>query len=117
MVATPEVDTTAKDGPRSWARVPCVGVDETSVGGPHDLLQLPELAKETGVAVVHLLGIFLESRMLVALNVPDAVGESTLLCTRDFLLIKAPVGEFDFVREQYTAGHEVDKLELSLDGS
>jgi hypothetical protein len=69
------------------------------------------------VAVVHLLGIFLESRMLVALNVPDAVGESTLLCTGDFLLLETPVGEFDFVREQYTAGHEVDKLEFSLDSS
>jgi hypothetical protein len=117
VVAAPEVDTTTKDWPRSRARVPCVRVNETGVGSPHDLLQLPELAEETGVTVVDLFGIFLERRMLVALNVPDAVGKSAALCAGDFLLLEAPVRKLDFVREQYTAGHEVDKLELGLNSS
>ena len=117
VVAAPEVDTTAENWPRLRARVPRVRVDKTSVGSPHDALQLPELAKEARVAVVDLLGVFLELRVLVALDVPDTVGKSAALGASDFLLFETPVRQLDLVREQHTASHEVDELELGLDSA
>lgn len=89
-------------------------LDKTSIGGPHDLLELPELAEETRVAVVDLFGIFLELRVVVALDVPDTVGESTTLGASDFLLLKAPVRKLDLVREESAASHDVHQLELGL---
>lgn len=74
-------------------------VDEASVGGPHDTLELPELAKEARVAVVDLFSVFLELGVLVALNVPDAVGESAALGAGDFLLFETPVRQLDLVGE------------------
>lgn len=91
--------------------------DESSVGGPHDFLELPELAEEARVAVVDLLCVFLKLGMFVALDVPDAVGQSAALCASHFLLLKAPVGKLDLVREQNTASHDVDELELGLNGT
>lgn len=47
-------DATAKTGPCIGTRVVCVAVSEAGVGGPHDLLQLPELREEAGQLVVDL---------------------------------------------------------------
>ncbi|THW59526.1 hypothetical protein D6D20_06439 [Aureobasidium pullulans] len=88
-----------------------------SVGGPHDLLELPEFAEEARVAVVDLLCILLELRVFVALNVPDTVGLSASLCASYLLLFEAPVGKLDLVREQNTASHDVNELELGLNGT
>jgi hypothetical protein len=117
VVAAPEVDTTAENWPRLGTRVPRVRVDEASVGGPHDALEFPEFAEEARVAVVDLLSVFLELRVLVALDVPDAVGESATLGASDFLLFETPVRQLDLVGKQHTASHQVDELELGLDSA
>lgn len=44
VLLAPEVDTAAENWPGLWAGIPGVGVEESSIGGPHDLLELPELA-------------------------------------------------------------------------
>ena len=115
VVFTPEVDTAAKDWPRRWARIPCVRLNKAGVGGPHDLLELPELAEETRMLVVDLLSALSQRRVLVAFNVPDTVWQCTALGTSDFLLLKSPIWKLDLVREKNTASHDVDKLEFGLD--
>lgn len=54
--------------------------------------------------------------MIVGLDVPDTVGQSTAFGTGDFLLLKAPVRQFDLVGKQHTAGHDMNQLELGLNG-
>jgi hypothetical protein len=51
----------------------------------------------------------------IAFNVPNAIGEGAAPCASDFLLLKPPVRKLDFVGEEHTASHDVDKLELGLD--
>lgn len=92
-------------------------LDETSVCCPHDLLELPELAEETWVAVVDLFRILVKLRMDVALDVPDTVWQSATLGASDLLLFETPVGQFDLVREEHTASHDVNELELCLNSS
>lgn len=117
VVLTPEVDTTAQDGPRLGARVPSVRLDQASVGSPHDLLELPELAKEARTDVVGLLCVGSKRRVLVILNIPETVGQSTALGAGDFLLLRGPVGQLHLVREENTACHDVDQTELGLNCS
>lgn len=117
VVLAPEVDTTTENGPGRRARVPGVGLDEAGVGGPHDSLQLPELAKEARIAVVDLFSVFLELRVIVGLNVPDAVWEGASFSASDFLLLETPFRKFDLVGEEDAASHDVDKLELGLNGA
>lgn len=117
VVLAPEVDTTTKDRPRLRARVPSVRLDQAGVCGPHDLLEFPELTEEARVAVVDLFGVGLQLRVLVALNIPHAVGKSCSLGAGDFLLFETPVWELDLVGEENTASHDVDKLELGLNGT
>ena len=118
VLFAPEVDTTAENGPRLWARVPSVRVEETSVGGPHDFLELPELAEKTWVLVVYLLNIcVLHSWMIVLLDVPDTVWKSSLLGTSDLLLLRSPLGKLDLVGEKSAASHDVNKSELGLDST
>ncbi len=47
-------DAAAKTGPCVGARVVCVAVSKASVGGPHNLLQFPELGEEARQFVVDL---------------------------------------------------------------
>lgn len=47
-------DAAAETGPCIGTRVVRVAVSEAGVGGPHDLLQLPELREEAGQLVVDL---------------------------------------------------------------
>lgn len=117
VIAAPEVDTTAEDGPRLGAGVPGMGVRETSISPPHYLVELDELAKETGPVVVDFLGILAEQGVLVALNIPERVGESATTGTGDFLLLRGPLGKLDLVREEHATRHNVNELELSLDGA
>lgn len=91
--------------------------DEAGVGAPHNFVQFPKLTKEAGITVVNPLGILAELRVLVLLDVPDTVWEGSALRAGDFLLLVAPVWEFDLVREEKAAGHSVDQLELSLDSA
>ena len=117
MLASPEVDTTAEDRPRLRSRIPSVRVGETGVGSPHDLLELPEFAKEAGVSVVDFLNITLQLGMRVALNIPQTVGQSASTSASHFLLLRSPIRKLDFVREQDTASHDMDKTELAFNGS
>lgn len=117
VVLAPEVDTTAHNGPRLGARVPCVRISETGVGLPHDLLELPELAKESRLAVVDLLGIVTKHGVLVVLNVPDTVGETATASASNLLLLRRPLRKLDLVREENAAGHDVHKSELGLNGA
>lgn len=117
VLASPEVDTSAEDGPRLRARVPGMGVSEASVGPPHDLVKLPELAKEARSSVVDLLNIALQLRVSVALDVPQAVRESTTASASHLLLLGSPIGELDLVGEENTASHDMDETELGLNGS
>lgn len=87
---------------------------KTSVGLPHDLLELPELAEESRVAVVDTLGCLIHLGVDVAFNVPDAVWQSTSTRTCNLLLLKAPLWELDLVREKHAAGHDVNEPELGL---
>ena len=85
---------------------------------PHDFLQLPELAEESGVTVIDLLDLSIHHQgMNISLDIPDAVGQGTLLGAGNLLLLKTPVRKLDLVREQCAAGHDVNKPELSLDSS
>ena len=97
LVLAPEVDSALKCRPGWGTRIPGVGLRETGVGFPHDLLQLPELAKEAGVAVVDALRCLIHFRMNVALNVPDTVGQSTSTSACNFLLLEPPFWELDLV--------------------
>ena len=117
MLASPEVNTTAEDRPRLRARIPSVRVGETGVGSPHDLLELPEFAKEAGVSVIDFLNITLQLGMRVALNIPQTVGQSASTSASHFLLLRSPIRKLDFVREQDTASHDMDKTELAFNGS
>lgn len=114
VVLAPEVDTAAEDGPRLRARVPSVGVGQASVGGPHDLVEFPELAKEARLTVVDLLNAVHKLRVLVVLDIPQAVGKGAATSTGDLLLLGSPVRELDLVGEEDTASHDVDKAELGL---
>lgn len=90
---------------------------EAGVGPPHNLLELPELAEETRVAVVDTLSTFIHLRMNIALNVPNTVGKSTSTGTCDLLLLKTPLGKFSLVREKDAACHDVNEPELRLNSS
>lgn len=114
---TPEVDTSAEDGPGLGAGIPGVGVGEAGVGLPHDLLQLPELSKEARAAVVDLFDVVTELRVLVVLDVPETVGERAAAGTSHLLLLRGPVRELHLVGEENAASHDVDETELGLDGS
>jgi hypothetical protein len=94
-----------------------MGVSEASVGPPHDLVKLPELAKEARSSVVDLLNIALQLGVSVALDVPQAVGESTAASASHLLLLGSPIGELNLVREENTASHDVNEAELGLNGS
>ena len=117
VVLAPEVDTTAKDGPRGGTGIPSMRFDQASIRFPHDALELPELAEETGLFVVDLFRIGTELRMLVVLDIPNAVGQSTTLGACDFLLLRSPIRKLDLVRKEHAAGHDMDKSELGLDCS
>src|ERR1700733_8142261 len=86
------------------------------IGAPHDLLKLPELTKEAWVAVVYFLGIRAERWVLVLFNIPDTVRKSAATGASDFLLFVGPIRKLYLVREEYTACHQVNKLEFGLDG-
>ena len=115
VVFAPEIDAAAEHGPGGGAGVPGVAFHEPGVGRPHHFLQFPEFAEEAGVAVIHFLRVFFQLGMVVTFDVPDAVWEGAALRARDFLLLEAPVGEFDFVAEEDAAGHYVDEFEFRLD--
>jgi len=117
MLSSPEVNTTAEDRPGLRARIPSVRVGETGVGSPHNLLELPEFAKEAGVSVVDFLDITLQLGMRVTLNIPQTVGQSASTSASHFLLLRSPVRKLNFVREQDTASHNMDKTKLALNGS
>ena len=74
-----------------------MGLNKASISVPHNLLQLPELPKETGVSVIDFLGGFAELRVLVLLNIPHAIGEGSALSAGDFLLLRSPLRELDLV--------------------
>lgn len=97
VILAPEVDATAQDGPGWGARIPSVRLDKTGIGVPHDLLQFPELTKETWIAIVDLFCSCAKLRMLVLLNIPDAIGKSTALRACYFLLLRCPIWKLDFV--------------------
>lgn len=116
VLLAPEVDAATEDWPGLWARVPGVRVKEASVGGPHDLLELPELAEETWVLVVDLLDIrILHGWVVVLLDVPDTVWKSSLLGASNFLLLRSPLRELDLVGEKSATSHDVNESELGLD--
>ncbi|KAI9163621.1 LOW QUALITY PROTEIN: hypothetical protein HJFPF1_05242 [Paramyrothecium foliicola] len=117
VVLAPEVDTTAEDGPRGRAGVPSVRVGETGVGPPHDRVELKELAKESRVVVVDLLGVLAQLGVLVVLDVPETVGQRATPSTGNFLLLGSPFGQLYLVREQNTACHEVNEPELGLNST
>jgi len=117
VVLAPEVDASSKDRPGGGARIPGVRLNETRVSLPHDFLEFPELAKEARATVIDLLDVFTELRMVVLLDVPDAVRQGAAFCAGDFLLLETPVWQFDFVRKQDTARHDMDEFELCLNGS
>lgn len=99
VVLAPEIDTATENGPRLGARVPSMRISQTCVGSPHDLLELDELAKEARVAVIDLFSIFSMLRVIVVLNIPQAVGHTAATCASHLLLLRGPIGEFDLVRE------------------
>jgi len=67
------------------------------------------------VSVVDLFGTLTQSRVLITLDVPDAIWQSTTLGACDFLLLESPIWKLDLVREESAAGHNVNELELGLD--
>jgi len=117
VVLAPEVNTAAEKRPGLGAGIPCVRLDKAGVCLPHNLLELPELSEETGVRVVHSLGTLAKRRVLILLNVPNTVGESTAFSASDFLLLRSPVRKLDLVREQNASGHNVNKSELGVNGA
>lgn len=117
VVLTPEVDTALEQRPRLRSRLPGVRVSQASVGLPHDLVQLPELAEETRVSVVDLFGILPELGMLVVLDVPQAVGHATLAGAGNFLLLRGPIRKLDLVGEESATSHDVNEAELGLNSA
>lgn len=117
VVLAPEVDPAAKNWPGLWAGIPGMGVEKTGVGGPHDLLQLPELAEETWVLVVDLLSIWANGWVLVLLNIPDRVWQSSLLGAGHLLLLGSPLWQLNLVGEKSTPGHDMDESEFGLNGA
>ena len=117
VLPTPEVDTAAKDRPGLGARVPGMRLNEAGICPPHDLLELPEFAEETRVAIVDLFGVRSELRMLVRLDIPKTVGKGTALGAGDFLLLRGPIRKFDLVGEENTASHDVHQPELGVNGT
>lgn len=92
-------------------------ISQASVRPPHDLVELPEFTKEARVGVVDLFDVIAEKRVLVVLDIPDAVGHAASAGASNLLLLGSPLRELDLVREQSTASHDVDQSELGLDGS
>lgn len=117
VVLTPEVDTALEKRPRLGSRLPGVRVSQASVGLPHDLVQLPELAEETRVSVIDLFGILSELRVLVVLDIPQAVGHATLAGACNFLLLRRPIGKLDLVGEESATSHDVNEAKLGLNGA
>lgn len=117
VVSTPEVDTSAEDGPRFGARIPSMRLGEAGVCPPHNLLKLKEFAEEARTTVVDLFDIVAELRVSIGLDVPQAVVHSAATSAGHLLLFRCPIGKFDLVREQSTAGHDMDKAELCLNSS
>jgi hypothetical protein len=111
------INATLESGPRWWARIPGMRLSQTCVSPPHDLLQLPELAEESRIAVVDPLSSLIHLGVNIALNVPDAIGKSAAFCASDFLLLEAPLGKLYLMREKSATSHDVNKPELRLDGS
>lgn len=66
-------------------------VGQTSVRPPHDLVELPEFTKEARVGVVDLFDVITEERVLVVLDIPDAVGHAASASTSNFLLLGSPL--------------------------
>lgn len=83
----PKVDSALQQRPRVRARVPGVRLDQTGVGLPHDSVKLDKLAQEARVAVVDPLGGFVQLRVLVGLNVPQAVWQGSTTRACDLLLL------------------------------
>lgn len=50
--------------------------------------------------------------MRVGFNVPQTVGQRGVLVARHLLLLEAPVGKLDLVREEVAAGEEVSEPEV-----
>lgn len=86
VVLAPEVDTALQNRPGRRPRIPGVRLHESGVRLPHDLLKLPELAKEARVVIIDLLGRLAQERVLVILNVPQAIRKSTTTSAGNFLL-------------------------------
>jgi hypothetical protein len=55
--------------------------------------------------------------MSIALNVPQAVRQSTPTGASYFLLLRGPIRKLDLVREKNAASHDMNKTELGLNGS
>ena len=89
-------------------------LDQSSVCNPHHLLELPELAQEPRVSVVHLLCVFGERGMGIGFNVPNTVWQRSTSSAGNLLLIICPVRKLDLVREQDTASHNMNKAEFCL---
>jgi hypothetical protein len=53
----------------------------------------------------------------VALDIPQTVGKSSASGASNLLLFRGPIRELDFVGEQNTASHDVNKTELGLDST
>lgn len=117
VMPAPEVDTAAKDRPSLGARIPGMGLDEAGIGLPHDLLKLPELAKEAGVAIVDLFSVGSELGVVVRLDIPKTVGKGTALGAGNFLLFRGPIRKFNLMGEKNTARHDVHQLELGVNGT
>lgn len=92
-------------------------VGQTSVRPPHDLVELPEFTKEARVGVVDLFDVIAKERVLVVLDIPDAVGHAASASTSNLLLLGSPLRQLDLVREQSTTSHDVDQSELGLNCS
>lgn len=97
------------------AGIPGVGVGETGIGPPHNTMKLQELAEETRLAVIGLLGIGTKVWAGIILDVPQTVGQRATAGASNFLLLRRPFGELDLVGEQNTASHDVNETELGFD--
>lgn len=117
VVATPEVDTTAKDGPRLGARVPGVGIRKASICPPHHCMNLGKLAEETGLVVVDPLSIGAQMRALIALNIPNTVRDRATTSASYLLLFRRPVRQLHLMRKENATGHDMNKPELGFDGA
>ena len=72
-------------------------LNKASVGKPHDFLELPEFAEETGLCIVDFLGILTKLWMLVLFNIPDGVWLCCTVGARHLLLLEAPLRQLDFM--------------------